>query len=516
MALNFKTFKLTAGRSAIVFAFLLAIPLYIFYLNGIGKNPPGFYMDESAISYNAYLIATTGRNEYGELLPAYFRVFRKDDGTYDGYMNPTYIYALAGLNIVLPPSTGLSRTFSATVVFLACILLGLLAWQMSDQPLAGMIAGIAALLTPWLFELSRLVFEATLYPLALVLLLLPLYKARQKETWSWLDCLFIAAGLALTTYTYSIGRLLGPLFAVGIFLFAGNIKMLLGVLKTLAIYAVLMVPAAIFVWRNPGAMTQRYDALSTIKGEMSLGEKIAAFFQALITDIGAQNLLFSGDANLRHHVPVMGMMLAAVLILAIIGIVISARRAWSDAWYRYLFYGLTISVIPGVLTVPRMHMLRLVAFPVFLILLSVPAVSWLIAKRDPSDSNGLSILTVLKRTALVLLFIGIVGQAIYFQAGFRQRGIGRGHLFDESYPIVLEQAFVSEQRPIYLQDGFWGPAYIHAYYFSAVAERDTGDLYHLAPREKPPSGSIVLSSEDKCQECEVLTRRGNYTLFRAK
>ncbi|HEX8897128.1 MAG TPA: hypothetical protein VF751_00395, partial [Chthoniobacterales bacterium] len=38
-------------------------------------NPPGFYIDESSVAYNAHTIATTGRDENGVAWPLYFRAF---------------------------------------------------------------------------------------------------------------------------------------------------------------------------------------------------------------------------------------------------------------------------------------------------------------------------------------------------------------------------------------------------------------------------------------------------------
>ena len=46
--------------------------LYVFYIDSLATNPPGFYVDESAIAYNAYCIAHTGANEFGTRFPLFF------------------------------------------------------------------------------------------------------------------------------------------------------------------------------------------------------------------------------------------------------------------------------------------------------------------------------------------------------------------------------------------------------------------------------------------------------------
>src|SRR5215210_8856676 len=78
------------ASSAVALAVLL-------YAAGVPDNPPGFYIDESSVSYNAYTISQTGRDEHGTAWPLFFRAF-------GDYKNPTYIYLLAGLFKLTGPS----------------------------------------------------------------------------------------------------------------------------------------------------------------------------------------------------------------------------------------------------------------------------------------------------------------------------------------------------------------------------------------------------------------------------
>ncbi|HEY6229631.1 MAG TPA: glycosyltransferase family 39 protein, partial [Pyrinomonadaceae bacterium] len=190
--------------------------LFIFYVDGISKNPPGFYVDESAISYNAYCIARTGTNEFGTRFPLFFPVYT---GYWTQYANPTQIYLLAIPFRLAHPSIWLARAYAASWVFAACLLLGLLAKRISGKETIGLLVAVIAIFTPWLFEVSRLVMETFFYPMALALFLLALYAAQKKESWSWLNILAIASTLMLLTYSYTIGRLLGPLMAGGLLLF---------------------------------------------------------------------------------------------------------------------------------------------------------------------------------------------------------------------------------------------------------------------------------------------------------
>ncbi|MFS8086408.1 MAG: hypothetical protein ACMG6H_12320, partial [Acidobacteriota bacterium] len=176
--------------------------LFLFYINGLSTNPPGFYVDESGIAYNAYLIAHTGSGEFGTRFPLFFQFYTSG---WTQWANPTQIYLLAIPFLVFKPSIWLARVYSAGWVFAACLMLGFLAGKISGRRRIGVIVALLALLTPWLFEVGRLVFETFFYPMALVLFLFAVYYAQRKQSWSWLTVGTLAATLMLLTYTYTIG-----------------------------------------------------------------------------------------------------------------------------------------------------------------------------------------------------------------------------------------------------------------------------------------------------------------------
>ena len=155
--------------------------LFILYTYGLTENPPGFYQDESAFAYNAYLLAKTGHSEFGVRWPLFLQNFT---WPFTVYCNPVCIYLLAFFNLVFPPSIWLARLLSSVAGFETAMLLGLLAFRISRKVTIGVIVGFTALITPWLFEVDRLFFDSSFYPLALTLFLLSLYRAHVKERWS--------------------------------------------------------------------------------------------------------------------------------------------------------------------------------------------------------------------------------------------------------------------------------------------------------------------------------------------
>src|SRR5881275_1897551 len=236
--------------------------LYIFYIDSLATNPPGFYVDESAIAYNAYCIAHTGANEFGTRFPLFFPVYT---GGWVQYANPTQIYLLAIPFTAIKPSIWFARVYSASWVFAACLLLGWLAKRISGKETIGLLVAVIAIFTPWLFDVSRLVMETFFYPAALVLFLMALYAAQEKESWTWFNVTSVAATLMLLTYTYTIGRLLGPLLAAGLVLFATSQTRLVSVIKTWVFFGLSLLPLFVFKSEHPDALTQRFYLISYIK-----------------------------------------------------------------------------------------------------------------------------------------------------------------------------------------------------------------------------------------------------------
>src|SRR5438093_13408982 len=173
--------------------------LFILYTWGVSRNPPGFFLDESATAYNAYLVSQTGAGEFGSRFPVLFQQYAVSNPT---YMNPLAIYLLAIVFRFLPPSILVARMFAAFWMFAACLLLGVLAKRISGQLRIGIIVAATALLTPWLVEVGRLVWDAHFSAFPVVVFLLAAYRIQAKETWRWHDIAMVAGSLAVLTHGY--------------------------------------------------------------------------------------------------------------------------------------------------------------------------------------------------------------------------------------------------------------------------------------------------------------------------
>jgi hypothetical protein len=492
----------------IILGFVL---LFVFYIDGIATNPPGFYVDESAIAYNAFCIAQTGANEFGTRFPLFFPVYT---GGWTQYANPTQIYLLAIPFAIFKPSIWLARVYAATWVYLACLLLGFLAWRISRNESIGLIVTVIAIFTPWLFDVSRLVMETFFYPLALVLFLLAVFAAQKNENWSWFNVGTIAGTLMLLTYTYTIGRLLGPLLAVGLGLFATSMPRLISVAKTWVVYGVTLIPLLIFRSHNPEALTQRFYMISYIKPDSRLKEIIPTFIRRFLEDLSLISLLLDGDGNPRHHMPgALGSFLIGAFVLTLTGLFIIIARHWRDPWWRFVIFGAAAAIVPGALTADQFHSLRIVAYPIFLLVLTVPALQLLL------DNSGVTAKSqkgsrFARPVTLAIIGAAMVIQVLYFQSAYRREGAERGYVFDSAYKDVYSLAVAQPNRPIYLIDGT-EPAYVNALWYATIEGRPRNEFIHLDEGKRAPAGTIVIGSQPNCFGCVILLKSGDYIVYRS-
>jgi 4-amino-4-deoxy-L-arabinose transferase-like glycosyltransferase len=485
------------------FPLLLAIVLVggaTLYTYRVTRNPAGFFIDESSVAYNAYTISQNGQDEFGNSWPLFFRAF-------GDYKNPVYIYLLAALFKLTGPSILTARLLGAIVGVVTALLLGLLAARIPHRRDVGLLVAVSALLTPWLFELSRVAFEVALYPLAVTLFLLSVQRAATKAKWTWLDVGCLTSTLLLLTYTYSIGRLLAPLLALGLVIFATRARWS-GILRTWAMYILTLVPMIVFQGRHAQALTGRFELISYIKPESSFTEIVWEFIKHYVANLNPVKLLISGDPNIYQvaHVPGTPAMLAATMLLVIIGAWLVLRQKADNAWWRFILYGLVASIVPASLTVDYFHMLRLAALPVFLLVLAVPAFAWLCELSERRREV---------HVLFVLLVLLTLGQGAFFQWRYHASADSpwRRHLFDADYPQkIFDNAVRNGARPIYLADAMTTP-YIQAYWYATLKGIPLSEFVRLAPEESPPANALVISTEERCAQTHVLAQVDPYRLY---
>lgn len=489
---------MTNGKFSVLILLLPVSLVAAVYFYDVPKNPVGFFVDEASIAYNAYTIAQTGRDEYGYKFPLYFRAFGE-------YKSPFYIYVLAAVFWLTGPSGLVARLLSATAGLLAAALFGILAAQLARRRAVGLMVFLIAALTPWLFEVSRLVFEVALLPAILALFLLLLQHAAKRAQWSWPSAAGLGALLGLMVYTYSVGRLLAVLLAIGLVFFFTRPRWRMVVL-TWVVFGLTLLPLAVFTLRHRGALSERYKFVTFVKPGDTRTQIATRFAQNYVENFSPRRWLMYGDPEPRHHLPGMGSLLVGAVALSALGLIVVLWRYRRDAWWRFIIYGLAVSPIPSALTLDYFHTLRLIALPCFLIVLTVPAIEFCL-EQGPQRQNQ-------RRVALATLFLITLLQGAVFHWRFHN-ALPRVDAFDSYYQELLSTALRQPQRPIYLFDKT-PAAYVYAYWYATLKGVSISNFQRLSRDEAPPPGAIVIGHELPCTNCEVILGRGQFQVYRQK
>ena len=363
------------GRGLLLALVAFAVLVLVVQFTGLTDRPTGFYLDESSFSWNAWSLVTTGADEHGRPWPIFFESF-------GDWKTAPYIYLLAAVFAITGPSILAARVLSASAGVVAVAAMGALAYRMTGRPVVAVLTAAMTLLLPWTFEPTRLALEVALMPALVGGFLLALH-ARPPGSSRW-SIVLLAAILALLTYTYTLGRLLGPLLALGLLVYAGRDRWR-AVAGTWLVYGLLLIPFLLFNLLTPDALLVRLNEAGYLG--RPLPEVAGTFVAQLLGNLDPYRLLVTGDPNERHHVAeIGGSMLVGVLGFALIGIVVAIRRFTADPFLRYLVFGLVASFIPASLTLDPFHVHRLIAVPVFAIALTIPAQEWLLAGAGASGA----------------------------------------------------------------------------------------------------------------------------------
>ena len=466
-------------RPAALLGLGVVLAVVAFQLWVTPSNPPGYHRDEAALSYNAYSIATTGRDEDGAVMPLFFR-------SYGDYKSPLYPYLLAAVFRVSGPHKEVARAFSAILGAAAVLLLGLLATRLTGRAVVGVVVVVLAGLTPWLFELGRVALEVATQPLLLTLLLIVLHGSWRRRTWTAREGVLVGVLLGLLLYSYTGNRLLAPLLAAALAVFAGRERRrwLVAAWATFAAFLLLLGSYAL---RHPGTITARYGATTIAREGHSHAWVVMQAVANWFHDIDPWFWATSGDPAPYVHNGGYGSLFAAVVALAVVGVFIVLTRKRDDLWWRYVLVATLIAPIPAALTVDRHNAIRLAALPVLSIVLAVPALDALLV--DPRRSPLAAVVT-----AVLAVAVGV--QFLQFLHAYRVRGPARLVLFDAGVDPLLKQAFATD-KTIYIDYDDRG-AQTQARWHAAEDGVPVDRVQVLPDGGIPPRGSTVFGLFQEC------------------
>jgi len=467
------------------------------YFVAVGPPPPpGFIRDEASVAYNAYTLSRNLHDQNGALLPMYFVSF-------GDYKSPIFVYVLAAVFRVTGPSKAAALATASTVVLLAILLLGLLAWRLTRSVFVTVATIVAGTLTPWLFELGRDAYDTTIEPLLIALVLVSLEWARRSTRGAFVRALPVGLALAGLAYSYAAGRLLSPLWTAALIVFAGRGRWR-WLLSTWGVYVLSMVPMATYYFRHGGALSARYQSTTFVTAGMSKATIVGDFLSNYVRDGDLGHWVVSGDPRPYIHVWGAPEFYAAILLLAAVGVVAAFRRDRGDRFWLWIVVALVLSPAPAAITDQRYYSLRLLPVPMLLLTLAIPGLDlfWRAACRD------WPVRFVLGAVAALLAL-----QFTQWIQNYDKYNGGRALLFEEGVPGLLATAF-GNGAPVYInRDDIY--AQTHALWYAVTHGIPRSRVAILPGDSGAPIGAMQFGRLVPCEpSCMQLETYSDYWIAR--
>lgn len=332
-----------AARTLLV----LGVTWLVFRFVGLEASPPGFFIDEARPAVHAMCLAETGRDAEGKPWPLYSTATGGGNHTlallfFDVVWMKVFGKSIAAFRAgaafwILVTAFGLfflTRDLAAMVPETAGESSDEESARSSRKVLPWMVL-LAALLSPWSFQFSRVAWDLPVAPAYMILSLVGLVRCHRGDKFSIVWALFagICASLAMTAYA--------PLRAVVPLVLALVGGLLLTVTRTWSVRWTFIkgllaaaVAATIAFWptlrmladgkvndRMNNVAIWRPDWVSAHKGELPRWEFLVKnFLDNLALHLRPSFLFMSGDESLRHSSQIEGHLSPLdMLALALVG-----------------------------------------------------------------------------------------------------------------------------------------------------------------------------------------------------
>jgi len=329
----------------------------------ISDVPPGLYIDEVSIGYNAFRVLTTGKDEFGVSYPLFFKSF-------GDYKMPVYIYATSLSMSVFGKNEFAVRFPSAFLGSLTVLLFYLFIKKVlqldasklkENRETIALLSAFLLAITPWQLQFSRGGFEnnAALF-IFMLAFTLALYFFERKRIALFIISMFL---FALSIYTYHTYRIFAPL-TVGI-ISAFSIyryprqrrKIILGAL----VFLILATPIFLFSLSSQGSSRFAATSAFTELGKIDNNQKIFLYPLTIIKNylsfFSFYFLFDTGDGIGRHQIPNFGPLFKWQLPFLLIGIY-SLIKLKSKFFKPLILILLFIAPMPASLVVPSPQTLR--------------------------------------------------------------------------------------------------------------------------------------------------------------
>ncbi|MEX2028034.1 MAG: glycosyltransferase family 39 protein [Candidatus Curtissbacteria bacterium] len=439
---------------------LLAACLRFYKLD---SYPVSLSWDEAAIGYNAFSIAKTGQDEYGEKFPLLFQSF-------NDWKLPGYIY----VDAVFVKTFGLSEFWvrfpSALFGTIAVLLTFLLFRKILDEKV-GLAAAFLMAISPWHLQFSRAAFESNAALTIILLGLTLLFYGFQRKSFAVLS----VPVLTLSLYFYYSPRIFVPLILLFVLILykkeiSKNYKYyLLGA----AIAVLVAVPIVTKIISPQGlkrvqevslfsdvSIIQPYVAAKSINSNplsmIFLNRRIPLAFESLhsyFAHLSPGFLFFGDDPNPRHRTIYHGNLYLIEIPLLAWGLWILLKQKENKPKWLLIAW-LLLAPIPAAFAREFPHGLRA--------LLMVPAVVTL---------SGIGLVAALRlrfaKLVIALVFtLSIVNYLFNYYVIYPQTN-SRAWAYGYKQAIQQSQSLENSHDKIIFSGNYWKP-YIFYLFYSAI------------------------------------------------
>lgn len=350
--------------------FLIITLAFTLRIYELGKNPSSLYWDEASLGYNAYTIATSGRDEHGEFFPpARFIAF-------GDYKPPGYIYASVPSILLFGLNEFSVRLPSMMAGVIMVIVTFFIVKELFKKDTIALLSSFLLAISPWSLQFSRAAFEANVAA-CFNLLGIYLFVLSKRKKWTILPSIIF---FIFSFYTFNANRIIAPLIIIGLSLISARSlwKNKIWFLSSLIIGLIFLYPSISYLSsRESRIRFQEVSIFTNLEVIKLSNQRIAIDQNSLVSRIiHNRRILFAidflkhyfdnftlrflfthGDVNPRLSLQDMGQLYIWELPFLILGIYLMVRR--KEKGLLPLLIWLLIVPIPAGMARETPHALRI-------------------------------------------------------------------------------------------------------------------------------------------------------------
>lgn len=347
--------------------FILIIVLAAFLrLYNLDKLPPSLNWDEVSVGYNAYSVLSTGKDEWGQILPLSFRA-------YGDYKLPVYVYLDVPFVAILGLNEWGVRLPSVLAGVGMVIFIFLIFRKLTKNVSISLWGAFVASVMPWSIILSRIALEANLSLFFTTGAVYFFLKGVEQKKYLILSSILFG----LTIFSYNSSRIVTPLLIIVLIIFF--IQKLKNKFAAVSLFIFLI----FFLVALPNALLQdssaRYkwtsildqgaiNRINELRGSSALPLVLASLQYNKITYVvpevvknyvshfDPRFLFLSGGSNYQYSVPGQGLVLVTLALFLLLGLLKMFQER--EKWQFLLLSWLLLAPIPAAITRDAPHALR--------------------------------------------------------------------------------------------------------------------------------------------------------------